>query len=72
VIAIDVADVSAVLVSGDWTNVQDVVVEFAEFTAGTSTWATGLYLAATIQGGPHNGDRVVVPLRSVDALRVAS
>jgi hypothetical protein len=70
-IPVDVADVSAVLVGGDWTNVHSVVVAYAEFTAGPSTWAAGLYLAATIQGGPHNGDRIVTPLRDVGALRVA-
>jgi hypothetical protein len=70
-ISVAAADVEAVLIGGDWTNVRDVSVDWAEFTAGGArTWATGLYLAATFRGGPNNGDRLVVPLRSVEALRV--
>jgi hypothetical protein len=67
--------VRAVLVGGDWWNVTDAVVSFADFTRagadGPTVTAVGLYLAVTIQGGPQNGKRMVTPWRAVDAVRMA-
>lgn len=66
--------ITGVLISGEWLNVHTVVITWAEFTrttpTTTHTWAVGLYLAATVSGGPHSGRRIVAPLRSIDAFRV--
>jgi hypothetical protein len=70
-IDVDAADIAALLLGGEWVNVHDVEVASASFTVGpTTTYGVGAYVAATVQGGPHNGDRIVAPLDAVEALRV--
>jgi hypothetical protein len=71
-------DITALLLAGQqsFTNVRDVTVGFADFTQTTpggpvTTYGVGQYVAATIRGGQHNGDRIVAPLRAVHAVRVA-
>lgn len=65
------ADVTAVLISGDWVNVTGVTVDWAEFeNAATRIAAHGQYLIATISGGPNNGKKIVAPLSHIDGVRV--
>ena len=70
-ITVDVATITGLLVGGDWWNVNTVSVDFLEYTAGPAThrWAHGLYVRATIQGGPHNGDKLTIPLARIDGVR---
>jgi len=62
-----------VLVGGEWLAVTGVTVDFAEYVAPDSRrYARGPHLNATLgPGGPHNGQRLVVPLTRVEAIRVA-
>jgi hypothetical protein len=71
-IIFDAADVRALLVGGAWITVRDVRVEFAEYRSGTDLhYATGLHIEATIRTGSNSGDRIVVPVDRVDAVRIA-
>jgi hypothetical protein len=70
-ITVDVADVQEILVDGEWIRVVNVVVDFAEYvTQAGNRFARGLHLEATIQGGPHNGDVIVLPVVRVTAVRM--
>jgi len=70
-ITVDVTDVTAVHIGGEWVRVTDVTVDFAEYvTAPGTRHGRGPHLAATIQGGPQNGQRLVAPLSRVEAVRV--
>jgi hypothetical protein len=78
-VAIHVVDteVTGLLLDGQeaFTNVRAVVVSYADFTRtdpdGSATVSgTGLYVAATIRGGTHNGDRIVAPLRAINGIRI--
>lgn len=71
-IVVTSADVQALLIAGTWWNVSGVAVDFAEYvTAPGTRHARGLHVTATIDGGPHNGDVLVLPIGRVDAVRVA-
>lgn len=70
-ISVDVATINGLLVSGTWWNVNTVSVDFLEFTAVSppGRWAHGLYVHATVQGGPQNGNKLTIPLDRVDGVR---
>lgn len=58
------------MVGHELLNVTDVLVSYADLTRtntpGAPVSAQGLWLAATIQGGPNNGRRLVCPVRAID------
>lgn len=67
--------IMSLLIAGEWIRVRDVVVSYADYTAtlpdGTRTVAGhGLHVAATVDAGPMNGDRIVCPLGRVDGVRM--
>lgn len=70
-ITVDVTDVTAVLIGGEWVRVNNVSVDFAEYvTAPGTRHGRGPHLGATIQGGPQNGHHLVAPLSRIEAVRV--
>lgn len=67
--------VMALLIAGEWVRVRDVLVAYADYThttpGGTRTTAGhGLHVAATVDSGPMNGDRIVCPLDRVAGVRM--
>jgi hypothetical protein len=73
-IHVDTDAIAALLLGGDWVQVRDVAVSFADFTrhtdTGSHTWAVGMYLSATIRTGPQSGQQVVARLADVAAIRL--
>jgi hypothetical protein len=71
-ITVNVTDITALLIGGEFIRVEAVSVDWAEFITGPGTrHARGLQVTATYDGGPHDGDQIVVPLDRIDALRVS-
>jgi endonuclease/exonuclease/phosphatase (EEP) superfamily protein YafD len=69
-ITVDAAKIAAVLVGGEWFTVTAVSIDQAEYAAPAQRYARGLHLRATLQQGPHSGDRLVAPLFRVEAIRL--
>jgi hypothetical protein len=71
-ITVNVTDITALLIGGDFIRVEAVSVDWVEFiTAPGVRHARGLQVTAVYDGGPHDGDQIVVPLDRIDALRVS-
>lgn len=65
------AAIRAVLVGGEWVEVSNVLVSFADYTAGGNTvTGHGLHLSANIRTGPHNGEKLISPLSEIQAIRL--
>lgn len=72
-IVVDSSQIVDMLIGTEWVGVLpgSVDVEFAEYQTGpTQRFARGLHVRFTVQGGPHNGDTIILPLDDVTAVRV--
>lgn len=72
-IIVDSSQIADVLIGTEWVGVLpgSLDVDFAEYQTGpTQRFARGLHVSFTVQGGPHNGDTIVLPLGQVTAVRV--
>lgn len=72
-IIVDSTQITEVLIAGAWFGVLpgSLDVDFAEYVTGpTQRFARGLHVKFTVQGGPLNGDTIVLPLGQLTAVRV--